>query len=136
MASVVLCLGCGSTINQSSDRRNLSGKSSTAVLSAWKEVIKAELEKRGCLAVFESLFTSDGLIQTKNHGNQKNMCRKCFYLYEKTIKCQEVCVIIVFNKLVFYCYIKLYFTNDIHVGNKFKHDSGSRFSRNSRLRYS
>ena len=90
MASLVLCLGCGTTINHSSDRRNLCGNSSKTVLSAWKEFLKAEFEKRGCLAVFDSLFTTDGQIRTTDHGNQKNMCRKCFYLYEKTLKSLEV----------------------------------------------
>jgi len=89
-----LCLDCGITINKASDRRNLCGSPSQTVLSTWKKLLKAEFEKRGCLAVFDSLFTLNGEIRTKNYGNQKNMCRKCFYLYEKTLKSQEVCTII------------------------------------------
>lgn len=101
MASIVLCLGCGVTINNSSDRRNLYGNSSTAVLSAWKNALKGELERRKFLSVFESLFTANGEVRTKNYGNQKNMCRKCFYLYEKTLKSQEVCVTIDYQDYVF-----------------------------------
>ena len=126
MASMVVCLGCGITINHSSDRRNLCGNSSKTVLSAWMNFVKAELEKKGCLAVFESLFTIDGQIRTKNHGNQKNMCRKCFYLYEKTLKSLKVCSIS--SKLY-------YFHLFLRVGNKFKHGKGSKFSRHPRCRF-
>ena len=122
MASSVLCLGCGITINHSSDRRNLCGDSSKTVLAAWKNFLNVELETRGYLAVSsESLFTIDG-IRTKDHGNQKNMCRKCFYLYEKTLKSLEVC------SISSSCFTYL------HVGNKFKHGKGSKFSRYTRFR--
>ena len=53
---IVLCLGCGVVINDASDRRNLWGSSSQNVLSALKSLLKEEFERRGCLAVFETLF--------------------------------------------------------------------------------
>lgn len=108
MASNVLCLGCGAFINNSSDRRNLWGSSSKTVSSTWKSLLKAEFERRGWLTVFECLFTVDG-IRTKNYGSQKNMCRKCFYLYEKTHKSQEVAMYIyrqhVYNFFMF-CFVR------------------------------
>ena len=96
-----ICLGCGVVINNASDRRNLCGNASQNVSSAWKGLLKAELEGRGCGSTFESLFSADGELLT-NYGNQRNMCRKCFYSYERMLKTQEVCTIMLEYLFLFY----------------------------------
>ena len=84
----VVCLACGSTISKATERRNICNTSE--VISLWKSFLKREMERRKEVSIYECAFTDRGEIKT-NKGIQKNICRKCYYLLEKLLKCEEVC---------------------------------------------
>lgn len=91
----VVCLACGSTISKATERRNICSTSSGLIFSLWKGYFKRELERKNQFGVsYESSFTDNGEVRTTNKGNQKNICRQCFYAFEKLQKCEEVSYII------------------------------------------
>ena len=83
--SPVLCLGCGEVSPRSSDRRNLMSNSSQHVVPLWKKTIASELQKRN------QLIDLDGLISGWGEPHRAGqMCRKCFYAYEKVLNASAV----------------------------------------------
>lgn len=74
-------------------KRNICNSSSERIVSLWKSYLKFELEQRSRFSVYESTFTDLGEVRMTHNGNQKNICRKCFYAFEKRHKFEEVCTI-------------------------------------------
>ena len=74
-------------------KRNICNRSSERIVSLWKSYLKFELERRSQFSVYESTFTDLGEVRTTHNGNQKNICRKCFYAFKKRHKFEEVCTI-------------------------------------------
>lgn len=86
MADVPLCLGCGEQITKATDRHNLCNTSSRHVFNMWREFFKRKLERRNQLSV----LMDSGEIIAANGVYQKNMCKKCFYYFEKFLRAEEV----------------------------------------------
>lgn len=89
-ASDTLCLACGELISKATERRNIFTSSSQHVTASWKTFFKRELENRKQYGVLETTFPESGEIVAANIGNQKYVCRKCFYAFEKFLKFEEV----------------------------------------------
>ena len=81
----VLCLGCGERTRGPWDRRNLTSSVSQHVVPLWKSIISKELEKRNQQADLDFVIAGAGDSQRVGQ-----MCRKCFYAYEKVLKAQAV----------------------------------------------
>ena len=65
--------------------RNLRSSVSQHVVPLWKSIISQELEKRNQQADLDCMIASAGDSQ-----RVRQMCRKCFYTYEKVLKAQAV----------------------------------------------
>ena len=82
MASVerdpVVCLGCGESVQRSSERRKLASSSSSHVVPLWKKTMSSQLLKHNLHADLDQL-----LAGSRRTAGQ--MCRKCFYSYEKVL---------------------------------------------------
>ena len=89
-ASDTLCLACGELISKATERRNIFTSLSQHVTASWKTFFKRELENRKQYGVLETTFPESGEIVAANIGNQKYVCRKCFYAFEKFLKFEEV----------------------------------------------
>ena len=81
----VLCLGCGESTRGPWDRRNLKSSVSQHVVPLWKSIIRRELEKRNQQADLDCVIAGPG-----DPDRVGQMCRKCFYAYEKVLKAQAV----------------------------------------------
>ena len=81
----MVCLGCAEVTHRPSDRRKLKSSASQHVLPLWKHVVTRVLEKRNQQADLDGLLCGYG---NPERGGQ--MCRKCFYAYEKVLKAQAV----------------------------------------------
>ena len=81
--SSVVCVGCAKAIPNTTDRRNICNKSADAVAALWRDFLNRELEEKNQLAFAGSLFSDKGAVCTKDDGYQRNMCRKCYYMYDK-----------------------------------------------------
>ena len=68
------CYGCNG-VAEAHDRRLLSGPTSKAVLSAWKEIIAAKVEADG------SLETTAARVEAST--NSGYLCRNCFTLFDR-----------------------------------------------------
>ena len=90
LSMATLCVSCGNEISNATDRRNICNKPGKAVANLWRHFLEIECGKRDQLLLFEPLFSEDGAIRTRDNGYQKNMCRKCFYLFEKVEKLHQV----------------------------------------------
>ena len=83
----IVCVGCRNEIPKATDRRNIFTKQAKEVASFWEGFL-------GILRVrvnwhWKTMVFSRG-INVKDRGNQRNMCRKCYYLYDKTVKSYQV----------------------------------------------
>ena len=81
----VVCLGCGEVSRRSSDRRNLASTVSQHVASLWKSIMESELQNRNQVVDLDSLISGRG---EPRKGGQ--MCRKCFYAYEKALNARAI----------------------------------------------
>ena len=80
----------------------INGRNVIRLLLLSAKLLKFEIQKCGQILcahkpyflmpghIYECAFTDRGEIKT-NKGIQKNICRKCYYLLEKLLKCEEVC---------------------------------------------
>ena len=82
---MAMCVSCGNDISNTADRRNICNKSAIAIASLWQHFLKIEFKKRNQLSLLDALFSKDGAIPTGQDGNQRNIYRKCFYLYKRWI---------------------------------------------------
>ena len=94
---LVACLACVSSISKAIEKRNICNSSSERIVSLWKRYLKCELEQRSQISVYESNFTDLGEVRTTHNGNQKNICRKCFYAFENFISLKRYVQLIVPN---------------------------------------
>ena len=76
-------------------KRNICNRSSERIVSLWKSYLKFELERRSQFSVYESTFTDLGEVRTTHNGNQKNICRKCFYAFKNVISLKRYVQLIV-----------------------------------------
>ena len=90
MSEVLVCVGCGNKIPNATDRRNIYHKLAQAVASLWQHFLRDELASRNQSVLEDNLFSDERGISTKDYGYQKNMCRKCYYLYDMTAKAHQV----------------------------------------------
>ena len=74
----VVCLACGSTISEVTERTKICNTSSEVIISLWKSYLKWELERKNQLSVYESAFTDHGEVKTTNKGIQKNIVENAF----------------------------------------------------------
>ena len=93
MYEAVVCVGCGNEIPKTTDRRNISTKQAKEVSSLWRDCLREIARARQLTledSIFRGIFSDEGGIRLKDHGYQRNMCRKCYYLYDKTVKSHQV----------------------------------------------
>ena len=88
MQEAVVCVACENKIPKATDRRNICTKQAKQVASLWRDFLK-DIARSHQLALEDSIFSDEGGISVKDHGYQRNMCRKC-YLYDKTVKSHQV----------------------------------------------
>lgn len=90
MSDGILCLACGEPIPKATNRRTISHRSSRHVTASWKTCFKQALKNNKQFNVLETAFPESGEIVTANLGNQKHVCKRCFYLFEKFIEIEQV----------------------------------------------
>ena len=70
----------------------ISSPSKRTKLLLYGEVFLGILRKRVTSLEDYGILSIKGGINVKDYGNQRNMCQKCYYLYDKTVKSHQIAI--------------------------------------------
>ena len=87
--NVCFCLACGEQVARVKDRRTINSLTSSHVTASWKTFFIEALKNNKQFSILEAAFPASEVL-TANLKNQKHVCKKCFYIFEKFVKIEEV----------------------------------------------